>query len=163
MQNLNEFIQDNPKMKLAEISKLYGVSVSAISKRRAILGIKHETSEICKMISTMLHMRNIDIANKLGCTQSLVAVVRHKEGIRKSTQRVDLTEAQKQIVIHNFNRLTLTKLAELVGVSIHVLRSRIAEMKLYNQITNDIVKSYNYDLDNGKGFFDLEKYKLVML
>lgn len=162
MQKINEFIKDNPKMKLAEISKIYGVSVSAISKRRAILGIKHETSEICKMISTMLHMRNIDIANKLGCTQSLVAVVRHKEGIRKSTQRVDLTERQKQIVLDNYKNLTLSKLAELVGVTIHVLRSRMNEMKLYRLY--DVHNSnYDYDLDNGKGYFDIEKYKSVML
>ena len=162
MQKLNDYIQDNPKMKLAEISKLYGVSVSAISKRRAILGIKHETSEICKMIATMLHMRNIDIANKLGCTQSLVAVVRHKEGIRKSTQRVDLTEAQKQIVLDNYKTLTLAKLSELVGVTIHVLRSRMNEMKLY-RLYDVHSSNYDYDLDNGKGYFDIEKYKSVML
>ena len=82
-------------MKLKEISEIYGISVSAVSKRRAILGIKHETSDICKMIKTMLNLKNIDIANKLGCTQSLVAVVRHKE-CKRSTQRVDLDE--KQIV-----------------------------------------------------------------
>ena len=110
----------------------------------------------------MLHMRNIDIANKLGCTQSLVAVVRHKEGIRKSTQRVDLTEAQKQIVLDNYKTLTLSKLAELVGVTIHVLRSRMNEMKLYRLY--DVHNSnYDYDLDNGKGYFDIEKYKSVML
>ena len=162
MQEINEFIKDNPKMKLAEISKIYGVSVSAISNRRAKMGIKHETGEICKMIATMLHMRNIDIANKLGCTQNLVAVVRHKEGIRKSTQRVDLTESQKQIVLDNYKTLTLAKLAELVGVTIHVLRSRMNEMKLY-RLYDVHTSNYDYDLDNGKGYFDLEKYKQVML
>lgn len=162
MQKLNDYIKDNPKMKLAEISKMYGVSVSAISKRRAILGIKHETSEICKMIATMLHMRNIDIANKLGCTQSLVAVVRHKKGIRKSTQRIDLTEEQIEIVKANYDKMSILKLADKIGVTSHVLRSRMIEMKLHNDI-NDTQRFYDYDLDNGKGFFDLEKYKSVML
>ena len=161
MQKLNDYIQDNPKMKLAEISKLYGVSVSAISKRRAILGIKHETSEICKMIATMLHMRNIDIANKLGCTQSLVAVVRHKE-CKRSTQRVDLNEKQIELIRLNYNSMTGVKLAELIGVSNHVLRSRMAEMRLYNDTERES-SFFDYSLDNGKGFFDLEKYKQVML
>jgi len=91
MENINEFIKDNPKMKLKEIGELYGLSVSAVSKRRKLLGIKIGTAEKCKKIKTMLHLKNIDIANKLGCTQNLVAVVRHKEE-KRSTQRVDLTD-----------------------------------------------------------------------
>jgi len=162
MQKLNDYIKDNPKMKLAEISKIYGVSVSAISKRRAILGIKNETSEICKMIATMLHMRNIDIANKLGCTQSLVGVVRHKQVKKSITQRVNLDDEQKKIVIENYDKMSIAKLAGKIGVTIHVLRSRMNEMKLY-RLYDVHTSNYDYDLDNGKGYFDLEKYKSVML
>ena len=161
MQKINEFIKENPKMKLKEISEIYGISVSAVSKRRAILGIKHETSDICKMIKTMLNLKNIDIANKLGCTQSLVAVVRHKE-CKRSTQRVDLDEKQIELIRLNYNSMTGVKLAELVGVSNHVLRSRMAEMRLYNDTERES-SFFDYSLDNGKGFFDLEKYKQVML
>ena len=148
-------------MKLKEISEMYGISVSAVSKRRAILGIKHETSDICKMIKTMLNLKNIDIANKLGCTQSLVAVVRHKE-CKRSTQRVDLNEKQIELIRLNYNSMTGVKLAELIGVSNHVLRSRMAEMRLYNDTERES-SFFDYSLDNGKGYFDLEKYKQVML
>ena len=161
MQKINEFIKENPKMKLKEISDIYGISVSAVSKRRAILGIKHETSDICKMIKTMLNLKNIDIANKLGCTQSLVAVVRHKE-CKRSTQRIDLDEKQIELIRLNYNSMTGVKLAELIGVSNHVLRSRMAEMRLYNDTERES-SFFDYSLDNGKGFFDLEKYKQVML
>jgi predicted transcriptional regulator len=161
MQKINEFIQENPKMKLKEIGELFGLSVSAVSKRRALLGIKHETSDICKMIKTMLNLKNIEIANNLGCTQSLVAVVRHKEG-KRSTQRVDLTDEQIELVRLNYNSMTGVKLAELVGVTSHVLRSRMAEMQLYNDTERES-SFFDYSLDNGNGFFDLEKYKAVML
>jgi predicted transcriptional regulator len=161
MQKINDFIKENPKMALKEISKMYGISVSAVSKRRAILGIKHETSNICKMIKTMLNLKNIDIANKLGCTQSLVAVVRHKEG-KRSTQRVDLDEKQIELIRLNYNSMTGVKLAELVGVSCHVLRSRMAKMRLYNYMERES-SFFDYSLDNGIGYFDLEKYKQVML
>lgn len=164
MQKINEYIQENPNMKLKEISKMYGISVSAVSKRRAILGIKHETSDICKMITTMLHLKNIDIAYKLGCTQSLVGVVRHKEAKRSITQKVNLDDEQKKIVIENYDKISIAKLAEIIGVTSHVLRSRMAEMRLYDNADNvSIFYDYDYDLDNGKGFFDLEKYKQVML
>ena len=109
----------------------------------------------------MLHLKNIEIANKLGCTQSLVAVVRHKEG-KRSTQRVDLTDEQIELVRLNYNSMTGVKLAELIGVTTHVLRSRMAEMQLYND-TERQCSFYDYSLDNGKGYFDLEKYKAVML
>lgn len=162
MQKINEYIQENPNMKLKEISKMYGISVSAVSKRRAILGIKHETSDICKMITTMLHLKNIDIAYKLGCTQSLVGVVRHKEAKRSITQKVNLDDEQKKIVIQNYDKISIAKLAEKIGVTSHVLRSRMVEMKLYNYVNNKL-NIYNYDLDDGNGYFDLEKYKKVML
>jgi len=161
MQKINEFIKENPKMKLKEIGDIYGISVSAVSKRRALLGIKIGTADICKMISTMLHLKNIDIANKLGCTQNLVAVVRHKEG-KRSTQRIDLTDEQIELVRLNYNTMTGVKLAELVGVTTHVLRSRMAEMQLYNDTERES-SFFDYSLDNGKGYFDLEKYKAVML
>jgi Zn-dependent peptidase ImmA (M78 family) len=162
MKEINEFIKENPKMALKEISKMYGISVSAISKRRALLGIKHGTSDICKEITTMLHLKNIDIAYKLGCTQSLVGVVRHKQVKKSTTQRVNLTDEQKKIVIENYDKMSIAKLSEKIGVTSHVLRSRMVEMKLYNSSDN-LTKFYDYDLDNGKGYFDLEKYKKVML
>ena len=161
MENINEFIKENPKMKLKEISDIYKISVSAISKRRKLLGIKIGTAENRKIIKTMLHLKNIDIANKIGCSQNLVAVVRHKEG-KRSTQRVDLTDEQIELVRLNYNSMTGVKLAELVGVTCHVLRSRMAEMQLYND-TDRECSFYDYSLDNGNGYFDLEKYKLVML
>ena len=162
MKDINEFIKENPKMALKEISKMYGVSVSAISKRRALLGIKHGTSDICKEITTMLHLKNIDIAYKLGCTQSLVGVVRHKQVKKSITQRVNLDDEQKKIVIENYDKMSIAKLAEKIGVTSHVLRSRMVEMKLYNDVNNKL-NFYDYDLDDGNGFFDLEKYKKVML
>jgi len=162
MKDINEFIKENPKMALKEISKIYGISVSAISKRRALLGIKHGTSDICKEITTMLHLKNIDIAYKLGCTQSLVGVVRHKQVKKSTTQRVNLTDEQNKIVIENYDKMSIAKLSEKIGVTSHVLRSRMVEMKLYNSSDN-ITKFYDYDLDNGNGYFDLEKYKKVML
>ena len=58
--------------------------------------------------------------------------------------------------------MSILKLADKIGVTSHVLRSRMAEMKLYNDMDNS-GKYYDYDLDNGNGFFDLEKYKKVML
>jgi hypothetical protein len=161
MQNINEFIKDNPKMKLKEIGELYGLSVSAVSKRRKLFGIKIGTAENRIKIKTMLHLKNIDIANKLGCTQNLVAVVRHKEG-KSTTQRVDLTDEQIELVRLNYKTMTGVKLAELVGVTSHVLRSRMAEMQLYND-TDRECSFYDYSLDNGNGYFDLEKYKAVML
>ena len=162
MEQLMQFIKNNPKMKLKEISKLYGISVSAISKRRASLGIKHETSALCKKIATLLHLRNKDIAIQLECSEMLVAHVRFKQNKNKTTQRVDLNKKQIKIVKENYNKMSVLKLAEKIGVTSHVLRSRMAEMKLYNDTVN-AGRFYDYDLDNGNGFFDLEKYKKVML
>lgn len=162
MEQLMQFIKNNPKMKLKEISKLYGISVSAISKRRASLGIKHETSALCKKIFELLHLRNKDIATKLGCSEMLVAHVRFKNNKGKTTQRVDLSEEQIEIVKANYNKMSILKLAQKIGVTSHVLRSRMIEMKLHNDI-DDTKRFYDYDLDDGNGFFDLEKYKKVML
>jgi Zn-dependent peptidase ImmA (M78 family) len=164
MDQLNEFIKSNPKMKLDEISKIYGISVSAISKRRASLGIKHETTEICKKIASMLDKRNIEIARELGCTEQLVASVRFKSKKEKMNRRIELTAGQIKVVKANFDKkgMTIAKLAEKIGVTNHVLRSRMIEMKLYKD-TYKSAKFYDYDLDNGNGFFDLEKYKKIML
>ena len=162
MEQLMDFIKNNPKMKLKEISKIYKVSVSAISKRRASLGIKHETSALCKKIFELLHLRNKDIATQLGCSEMLVAHVRFKNNKGKTTQRVDLTEEQIEMVKANYDKMSILKLADKIGVTSHVLRSRMAEMKLYNDMDNS-GKYYDYDLDDGNGFFDLEKYKKVML
>jgi hypothetical protein len=162
MQEINEFIKENPKMRLKEISKMYNVSVSNISKRRAFIGIKHGTSDICKMIQNLLHLKNIEIANKLGCTQILVAHVRFLQKNKQTTQKVELTDEQKEIVKANYNTMTIAKLSELIGVTTHVLRNRILEMNLHNN-TERYVNFYDYSLDNGNGFFDLEKYKQVML
>jgi Zn-dependent peptidase ImmA (M78 family) len=161
MQKLNEYIQDNPKMKLAEISKLYGVSVSAISKRRKSLGIKHETGELCKKISSMLHKRNIEIAKELKCCQRLVACVRFKYNKEKRMNRkVELNPEQKKIVKANYDKISIDKLAKLVGVTKNILRSRMIEMKLYNEKSK--VNFYGYDLDNGNGYFDIDKYVKIM-
>ena len=162
MQKLNDYLLENPTMKLKEIAKLYNISISAVSRHRTSLGIKHKTSALCTKIFELLHLRNKDIAMQLECSETLVACVRFRNKKLKSTQRVDLTEAQKQIVLDNYKTLTLSKLAELVGVTIHVLRSRMNEMKLYRLY--DVHNSnYDYDLDNGKGYFDIVKYKSVML
>ena len=161
MQDINEFIKENPKMRLKEISKMYGISVSAISKRRALLGIKKTTADVCKKIATLLHKKNKDIAKELDCSTSLVGVIRFKEK-RTSSLRVNLTDYQKELVRLNYNSMTCKALSELIGVSPHVLRNRMAEMKLHNDTENESV-FYDYDLDDGNGFFDLEKYKSVML
>jgi selenocysteine lyase/cysteine desulfurase len=86
MIELNEYIKQNPQMKLEHISRLYGVSVSAISKRRKALGIKHETGELCKKIASMLDKRNIEIAKELKCCQRLVACVRFKNNKEKKNE-----------------------------------------------------------------------------
>jgi hypothetical protein len=86
----------------------------------------------------------------------------HKEGLKLTTQRVDLNDEQKKIVIENFDKMSIAKLAEKIGVTGHVLRARMAEMRLYDNAENN-GRFYDYDLDNGSGFFDLEKYKSVML
>jgi hypothetical protein len=91
-----------------------------------------------------------------------VAVVRYKQGVKQTTQRVDLNDEQKKIVIENFDKMSVLKLAQKIGVTSHVLRNRMAEMRLYDNAENNS-RFYDYDLDNGKGFFDLEKYKSVML
>ena len=162
MIELNEYIKQNAQMKLEQISRLYGVSVSAISKRRKSLGIKHETGELCKKIASMLHKRNIEIAKELRCCQKLVACVRFKNNKEKRMNRkVELNPEQKKIVKANYDKISIDKLAKLVGVTKNILRSRMIEMKLYNEKSK--VNFYGYDLDNGKGFFDLEKYKSVML
>jgi len=38
----------------------------------------------------------------------------------------------------------------------------MAEMQLYNDTERES-SFFDYSLDNGKGYFDLEKYKAVML
>jgi DNA-binding Lrp family transcriptional regulator len=162
MEEINEFIKENPKMELKKIAKMYGISVSAVSKRRAFLGIKHGTAVICKEIETLLHLKNIDIAYKLGCTQSLVGVVRHKQVKKSKTKRVYLDDEQNKIVIENYDKMSIAKLAEKVGVTAHVLRNRMLEMELYND-GNSKLHRYDYDLDDGNGNFDLEKYKKIML
>lgn len=161
MQDINEFLKENPKMRLKEISNMYGITVSAISKRRALLGIKNTTSDVCKKIATLLHKKNKDIAKELDCSTSLVGVIRFKEK-RTSFLKVNLNEEQKELVRLNYNSMTCKALSDLIGVSAHVLRNRMAEMKLHNDTENQS-SFYDYDLDNGNGFFDLEKYKSVML
>jgi hypothetical protein len=161
MIELNEYIKQNPQMKLEHISRLYGVSVSAISKRRKTLGIKHETGELCKKISSMLHKRNIEIAKELRCCQKLVACVRFKYNKEKRMNRkVELNNEQKKIVKANYDKISIDKLAKLVGVTKNILRSRMIEMKLYNEKSK--VNFYGYDLDNGNGYFDLDKYTKIM-
>ena len=123
MIELNEYIKQNPQMKLEHISRLYGVSVSAISKRRKSLGIKHETGELCKKIASMLDKRNIEIAKELRCCQKLVACVRFKNNKEKRmNKKVELNPEQIKIVKVN----------------------------------------YDCNLDNGKGYFDLDKYIKIM-
>jgi Zn-dependent peptidase ImmA (M78 family) len=161
MIELNEYIKQNPQMKLEQISRLYGVSVSAISKRRKSLGIKHETGELCKKISSMLHKRNIEIATELKCCQRLVACVRFKNNKEKKMNRkVELNDEQKKIVKANYDKISIDKLAKLVGVTKNILRCRMIEMKLYNEKSK--VNFYGYDLDNGNGYFDIDKYTKIM-
>ena len=160
MIELNEYIKENPQMKLDHISRLYGVSVSAISKRRKSLGIKHETGELCKKIASMLDKRNIEIAKELKCCQRLVACVRFKNNKEKRmNKKVELNAEQIKIVKSNYDKISIDKLAKLVGVTKNILRSRMIEMKLYNGI---VKVDYDYDLDNGKGYFDLDKYIKIM-
>ena len=161
MQKLNDYIKENPQMKLEHISRLYGVSVSAISKRRKSLGIKHETGELCKKIESMLHKRNIEIANELKCCQRLVACVRFKNNKEKRmNKKVELNPEQIKIVKANYDKISIDKLAKLVGVTKNILRSRMIEMKLYNEKSK--VNFYGYDLDNGNGYFDIDKYTKIM-
>jgi hypothetical protein len=161
MIELNDYIKQNPQMKLEHISRLYGVSVSAISKRRKSLGIKHETGELCKKIASMLHKRNIEIATELKCCQRLVACVRFKYNKEKRmNKKVELNPEQIKLVKANYDKITIDKLAKLVGVTKSILRSRMIEMKLYNEKSK--VNFYGYDLDNGNGYFDLDKYLKIM-
>jgi len=161
MIELNEYIKQNPQMKLEHISRLYGVSVSAISKRRKTLGIKHETGELCKKIASMLNKRNIEIANELKCCQRLVACVRFKKNKEKRmNKKVELNPEQIKIVKTNYDKISIDKLAKLVGVTKNILRSRMIEMKLYNEKSK--VNFYCYDLDNGNGYFDIDKYTKIM-
>jgi len=161
MQKLNDYIKENPQMKLEHISRLYGVSVSAISKRRKSLGIKHETGELCKKIASMLDKRNIEIAKELRCCQKLVACVRFKNNKEKRmNKKVELNDEQKKLVKANYDKISIDKLAKLVGVTKNILRSRMIEMKLYNEKSK--VNFYGYDLDNGNGYFDLDKYIKIM-
>ena len=162
MQHIDEYIKQNPTMKLKEIASMYNVTTVAVSKRRKKLGIKHETKDICKQVAGLLHLRNKDIAVEVGCSESLVACVRFKEKKSPSILRVELNKKQVQTVCENYNKMSIAKLAEKIGVTRHVLRNRMEEMKLYNDI-NNAGKCYDYDLDNGNGFFDIEKYKKVML
>jgi DNA-binding transcriptional regulator YiaG len=161
MIELNDYIKQNPQMKLEHISRLYGVSVSAISKRRKSLGIKHETGELCKKIASMLHKRNIEIATELKCCQRLVACVRFKYNKEKRmNKKVELNPEQIKLVKANYDKISIDKLAKLVGVTKSILRSRMIEMKLYNEKSK--VNFYGYDLDNGNGYFDLDKYLKIM-
>jgi hypothetical protein len=161
MIELNEYIKQNPQMKLEHISRLYGVSVSAISKRRKSLGIKHETGELCKKIASMLDKRNIEIANELKCCQRLVACVRFKNNKEKRmNKKVELNPEQIKIVKANYDKISIDKLAKLIGVTKNILRSRMIEMKLYNEKSK--VNFYSYDLDNGNGYFDIDKYTKIM-
>jgi hypothetical protein len=160
MQKLNDYIKDNPQMKLEHISRLYGVSVSAISKRRKTLGIKHETGELCKKISSMLDKRNIEIAKELKCCQRLVACVRFKNKEKRMNKKVELNPEQIKLVKANYDKISIDKLAKLVGVTKSILRSRMIEMKLYNEKSK--VNFYGYDLDNGNGYFDIDKYTKIM-
>ena len=162
MQDINEFIKQNPSMKLKEIASMYNVSTSVISRRRRVLGVKHEVKNICKQIAKLLHLRNKDIATQLGCSEVLVAHIRFKEKKSPSNSRVDLKPEQIKIVKENFDKMSVLKLAQKIGVTSHVLRSRMAEMRLYNDI-DYAGRFYDYDLDNGKGFFDIEKYKKIMI
>jgi DNA-binding Lrp family transcriptional regulator len=161
LKTLNDYILQNPKMKLREIAIKYGITPSAVSRRRSALGIKHEAKDICKQILTLLHLRNKDIAFQLGCSETLVAHIRFKEKKSPSNLRVELNDKQVKIVKENYNKLSIPKLSEKIGVTTHVLRSRMIEMKLHNDI-DDTQRFYDYDLDNGKGYFDLEKYKKIM-
>jgi hypothetical protein len=161
MIELNEYIKQNPQMKLEHISRLYGVSVSAISKRRKSLGIKHETGELCKKIASMLYKRNIEIATELKCCQRLVACVRFKNNKEKRmNKKVELNPEQIKIVKANYDKISIDKLAKLVGVTKNILRSRMIEMKLYNEKSK--VNFYGYDFDNGNGYFDIDKYVKIM-
>jgi len=161
MQKLNDYIKENPQMKLEHISRLYGVSVSAISKRRKTLGIKHETGELCKKIALMLDKRNIEIATELKCCQRLVACVRFKNNKEKRmNKKVELNPEQIKIVKANYDKISIDKLAKLVGVTKNILRSRMIEMKLYNEKSK--VNFYGYDIDNGNGYFDIDKYTKIM-
>jgi len=90
-----------------------------------------------------------------------VAHIRFKEKNKTNTQRVDLNPEQVKIVKANYNKMSIIKLAEKIGVTGHVLRARMAEMKLHNE-TDYASVFYDYDLDNGAGYFDLEKYKKIM-
>jgi hypothetical protein len=135
--------------------------VSAISKRRKSLGIKHETGELCKKIASMLDKRNIEIANELKCCQRLVACVRFKNNKEKRmNKKVELNPEQIKIVKANYDKISIDKLAKLVGVTKNILRSRMIEMKLYNEKSK--VNFYGYDFDNGNGYFDLDKYVKIM-
>jgi hypothetical protein len=160
MEQLEEFLKNNPQMKLKDVSKIYGISVSTISRKRSLLGIKHETGTICKQIATMLHKRNIEIAKIVGCSQQLVAHVRFLNKIPSFNRKIELTPEQIKIVKENYDKMTISKLAEKIGVTIHVLRARMIKLNLYKETS--IVNFYDYDLDNGNGFFDLEKYKQIM-
>jgi hypothetical protein len=161
MIELNEYIKQNPQMKLEHISRLYGVSVSAISKRRKTLGIKHETGELCKKIASMLDKRNIEISKELKCCQRLVACVRFKNNKEKRmNKKVELNAEQIKLVKANYDKISIDKLAKLVGVTKNILRSRMIEMKLYNEKSK--LNFYGYDLDNGNGYFDLDKYTKIM-
>ena len=160
MEQLDEFIKNNPRMKLKEISKMYNISISTISRKRTSFGIKHEAGIICKQIATMLHKRNIEIAKEIGCSQQLVAHVRFLNKKPSINRKVELTPEQIEIVKANYDKMSIDKIAKLIGVTKHILRCRMIEMKLHNETSN--IKFYDYDLDNGKGFFDLDKYIKIM-
>ena len=109
----------------------------------------------------MLHKRNIEIATELKCCQRLVACVRFKYNKEKRmNKKVELNPEQIKLVKANYDKITIDKLAKLVGVTKSILRSRMIEMKLYNEKSK--VNFYGYDLDNGNGYFDLDKYLKIM-
>jgi homoserine dehydrogenase len=162
MDIIDKFIIENPKMRLDTIAQKYSISVSAISKRRQKLGIKHGTADVCIQIQNMLHLRNMNIAKELGCTEQLVAHVRFKNKKLNSVKRIELTPENIVFVKKNYTKMNIVKMAEIINISSHILRKRMTEMELY-KYTDNCVKFYDHDLDDGNGFFDLEKYKKVML
>jgi hypothetical protein len=109
----------------------------------------------------MLDKRNIEIAKELRCCQKLVACVRFKNNKEKRmNKKVELNAEQIKLVKANYDKISIDKLAKLVGVTKNILRSRMIEMKLYNEKSK--VNFYGYDLDNGNGYFDLDKYTKIM-
>jgi ethanolamine utilization cobalamin adenosyltransferase len=75
-------------------------------------------------------------------------------------KKVELNPEQIKLVKANYDKISIDKLAKLVGVTKNILRSRMIEMKLYNEKSK--VNFYGYDFDNGNGYFDIDKYVKIM-